>query len=46
VVSWSARVGALFVIVKLTKAFYDKQSADQFEYSLPPALIVASWPKR
>ena len=36
-VSGNARVGALFNIVKLTTAFYDKHFADEFEYSLPPS---------
>jgi hypothetical protein len=35
-VSRNARVAALFNIVELTTAFYDKHLADQFEYSLPP----------
>jgi hypothetical protein len=34
-VSGNARVGALFAIVKLTKALYYRQFADQCEYSLP-----------
>jgi hypothetical protein len=34
-ISWTARVGALFAIVKLTKALYYKHFADQCEYSLP-----------
>jgi hypothetical protein len=34
-VSGNARVGALFAIVKLTKALYYKHFADQCEYSLP-----------
>jgi hypothetical protein len=35
-VSGKARAGALFNIVKLTKALYYKHFADQFVYSLPP----------
>jgi hypothetical protein len=35
-VSGNARIGALFNIVKLTKALYYKHFADPFEYSLPP----------
>ena len=41
-VSGNARVGALFNIVKLTTAFYDKHFADEFEYRFHQALIVAS----
>jgi hypothetical protein len=36
-VSGNARVGALFIIVKLTTVFYDKHFADQFEYPLWPS---------
>jgi hypothetical protein len=35
-ISGKARAGALFNIVKLTKALYYKHFVDQFVYSLPP----------